>query len=56
MRESILITIVIFLWICLCLALKEINTIKHDIVYGKVTVRENVFSCKKWEYTKEKQK
>jgi hypothetical protein len=28
----------------------------HDIVYGSVKVRGEVYSCKKWEATKEKRK
>lgn len=36
--------------------LHKANKQNHDIVYGSVKVRGEVYSCKKWEETKERRK
>lgn len=36
--------------------LHKANKQNHDIVYGSVKVRGEVYSCKKWEANKERRK
>ena len=39
-------------FILMMTALVELGKLKHDIVYGKVEVREQVYKCEKWKFTR----
>ena len=51
MKETL---IVILLATSLGLSFKLLKS-RHDVVYGKITVDDDLYMCKRWEYIKEKQ-